>query len=53
MMGSEGWPSDAASSASLVVRAVDDIDHRREEEANVLLSDLLCAAWPTCRAQDQ
>jgi hypothetical protein len=53
MMESEGWPLDAASAASLVVRAVDDIDRRQEAETNVLLSDLLCAAWPTCWAQDQ
>jgi hypothetical protein len=53
MMGPEGWPLDAASGASLVVRAVDDIDHRQEEETNALLSDLLCAAWPTRWAQDQ
>jgi len=53
MMEPDRWPLDAASAAALVVRAVDDIDRRREEETDVLLSDLLCAAWPTCWAQDQ
>ncbi|HEY4428247.1 MAG TPA: hypothetical protein VGN08_08605 [Solirubrobacteraceae bacterium] len=52
-MGSEGRPLDAASAAALVVRAVDDIDARRQEETDVLLSDFLCAAWPTPWAQDQ
>ena len=53
MMESERWPLDAASAAALVVRVVDDIDGRRDEETDALLSDLLCAAWPTCWAQDQ
>ena len=53
LMEPERWPLDAASAAALVVRAVDDIDRRRQEETDVLLSDLLCAAWPSCWAQDQ
>jgi hypothetical protein len=53
MTSSEGWPLDAASAASLVARVVRDIDRRYDEDVDVLLSDLLCAAWPTCWAQDQ
>ena len=52
-MERDRWPLDAASAAALVVRAVDDIERRREDETDALLSDLLCAAWPTCWAQDQ
>jgi hypothetical protein len=32
---------------------VGDIDHSDEEQRNELLSDLLCAAWPTTTAQSQ
>ena len=53
VMGPEGWPLDAASAAALVVRVVEEVEHRSEEESDVLLSDLLCAAWPSCWAQDQ
>jgi hypothetical protein len=53
MMQHEGWPLDAVSAASLVARALDDLDSRSEEQSNILLSDLLCAAWPTCWSQDQ
>ena len=53
VMGPEGWPLDAVSAAALVVRVVEDVEHRSEEESDVLLSDLLCAAWPSCWAQDQ
>ena len=53
MMGPEGWPLDAASAAALVARVIDDVDQRKEEDSAVLLSDLLCAAWPTSWAQDQ
>ena len=52
-MGPEGWPLDAVSAAALVVRVVEDVEHRSEEQSDVLLSDLLCAAWPSCWAQDQ
>jgi hypothetical protein len=53
MMEREGWPLDAVSAASLVARVIDDLDSRSEEKSNMLLSDLLCAAWPTCWSQDQ
>jgi hypothetical protein len=53
MMDREGWPLDAASAAALVARVSRDLDCRSEEDVDILLSDLLCAAWPTCWAQDQ
>ena len=53
MMESEGWPLDAVSAAELVVRVIDDLDHRSEEASTALLCDLLCAAWPSCWCQDQ
>jgi hypothetical protein len=46
-------PLDPESSAALVVRAIDDIDESEEEQRNTLLSDLLCAAWGSIRAQNQ
>jgi hypothetical protein len=53
MMESEVGPLDPASAAALVARVLDDLRRRSEQERMVLLSDLLCAAWPTCWAQDQ
>jgi hypothetical protein len=53
MMGSQDWPLDAASAAALVERVICDLDDRSDEDSDVLLSDLLCAAWPSCWAQDQ
>jgi hypothetical protein len=44
---------DAGRSAGLVRRTVATIDDMIREGADVLLSDLLCAAWPTPRAQRQ
>jgi len=41
------------SAADLVSRAIRDIDANDAAESNVLLADLLCAAWPTPRAQSQ
>jgi len=32
---------------------IDDIDESDEEQRNALLSDLLCAAWGSIRAQNQ
>jgi hypothetical protein len=37
----------------LVVRAIDDIDRRSEEQRDALLLDLLCAAWGNPRARNQ
>src|SRR6476659_4028718 len=49
----EGTSPDLATAASLVARAVGEIDGRGTPEGYVLLDDLLCAAWPTERGQCQ
>jgi len=46
-------PVDVMSAADLVRRAIRDIDADHTTASNVLLADLLCAAWPTPRAQSQ
>jgi len=46
-------PVDVMSAACLVSRAIRDIDANGAAESNLLLADLLCAAWPTPRAQSQ
>jgi hypothetical protein len=52
--GDLGVPSlDVVSTAALVRRAVRDIDRKGVAESDVLLTDLLCAAWPTPRTQHQ
>ena len=48
-----GPASDVASAADLVCRTVRAIDASGMKEIDVLLSDLLCAAWPTTSAQSQ
>lgn len=53
MMGFDAEPLDHASAAELVARVVCELDRRDEREDDVLLSDLLCAAWPTSRCQHQ
>jgi hypothetical protein len=37
----------------LVARVVCDVDSRGEAEHRTLLSDLLCAAWPSVQCQMQ
>ena len=44
---------DLMSAAGIVRRVIGSIDDMRTEEFNILLSDLLCAAWPTPTAQSQ
>jgi hypothetical protein len=46
-------PLDPITAAALVSRAIDDIDVSTEEQREALLSDLLCAAWGSVRAQNQ
>ena len=46
-------PLDGASPAELVLRVIDDIDASDDEHRDVLLSDLLCAAWGSVLAQKQ
>ncbi len=53
LMEYDGWPLDAASAAELVARLIEDIDHSGEEDRDILLSDLLCAAWPNPCSQSQ
>jgi hypothetical protein len=49
---SEDWPLDAASAVALVARIKCDIEEGGSESRDVLLSDLICAAWPSRSAQD-
>jgi hypothetical protein len=51
-MGSEGACDELAATA-LVVRTVRDIESATDESRDLLLGDLLCAAWPTRQAQFQ
>jgi hypothetical protein len=52
-MEPNGWPLDPASAAELVVRVIADIDASEDEQRDVLLSDLRCAAWGSVLAQHQ
>jgi len=52
-MEPESWPLEPASAAVLVMRVIDDIDASDEEQRDILLSDLLCAAWGSIWAQNQ
>jgi hypothetical protein len=47
------WPPDPFSAAALVARVLHDINASSEEERDVLLSDLRCAAWGCVWAQNQ
>jgi hypothetical protein len=49
----DNHPLDAASAAELVVRVVDAIDASDDRDRDVLLMDLLCAAWGSSVAQRQ
>jgi hypothetical protein len=53
MMESDGSPLDAVSAAALLARVIREIDQSSEERRDVLLSNLLCAAWPSHLAQNQ
>ena len=53
MMESDSGPVDAVPDATLVARVVGDITQSDSERRDALLSDLLCAAWPTLTAQSQ
>jgi hypothetical protein len=44
-MDPNSWPLDPIATAALVVRTIDEIDASSEEQRDLLLSDLLCAAW--------
>jgi hypothetical protein len=45
-------PLDPLYAATLVIQVIDDIDERDHKERDALLTDLMCAAWPTQLAQD-
>ncbi len=48
-----GWPLDEPAAALLVARAIHDIDLSTDARRDVLLYDLLCAAWGSPWAQNQ
>ena len=52
-MESNNGPLDRVSAAELVVRIVDSIDAGDDEYRDILLSDLLSAAWGSVLAQNQ
>lgn len=47
------WPLDAHSAVALISRITRDVDETSDERRDLLLEDLLCAAWPSSTAQDQ
>ena len=47
------WPLDASYALALVSRITRDVDDASHEGRDLLLEDLMCAAWPTSTAQDQ
>ena len=49
----EPWPTDPAWATARLTPVIGDIDQRTSEEQEVLLADLLSAAWPTVWTQDQ
>ncbi len=53
MEPAEAWPLDPLTVAMRVVRVIDQIDARDEDDEVALLSDLLQAAWGSLAAQNQ
>jgi len=49
----DSHPFDAASAAELVVRVVVAVDASNDRDRDVLLLDLLCAAWGSSVGQRQ
>lgn len=49
----EPKPPDPMSGTAVVARVVHDIDASSEVQRDVLLADLMCAAWGTILAQNQ
>jgi hypothetical protein len=47
------WPLHALYGTALVARIVRAVDEDNHERGEVLLSDLLCAAWPSPATRDQ
>ncbi len=53
MMDPDYRPLDLATATALVRRVVRDLDKSTLDQRDILLADLLCAAWPSCCAQEQ
>jgi hypothetical protein len=57
MDGDRGYPETGpirlARALDLVERVMQDVDTKSVSEIEVLMTDLLCAAWPTPIAQSQ
>ena len=49
----DSWPLDARYALALVARVRREVDDAGDDRRNLLLEDLICAAWPTSAAQDQ
>ncbi len=47
------WPLDSVNAVALVARVIDDIDQSSDEQCDLLLFELLCAAWGSVWAQNQ
>ena len=48
----ESWPLDLHAAQALIGRITREIDDASQERRDLLLNDLMCAAWPTFTAQD-
>jgi hypothetical protein len=53
MPSPDNWPPDVVTAAALVATAIRDIDRSGDVQRDHLLSNLLCAVWPTRIAQNQ
>jgi hypothetical protein len=49
----DGGPLDMRSAEELITRVRREIDNSSDERRDLLLHDLMCAAWPTFIAQEQ
>lgn len=51
----DSWPLDArpALALALVARVTRQVDEACNDRRDLLLEDLMCAAWPTSLTQDQ
>jgi hypothetical protein len=52
-MENERSPLGARTSLELLEQLITEVDARTEQDRAMLLSDLLCAAWPSESSQDQ
>jgi hypothetical protein len=49
----ESWPLGEERATALIARVTREIEVSSDEHRELLLCDLVCAAWPSRRAQDQ